>query len=137
MTSICPNQPHSQGEYCSKCHSDRRKNIDTGDGKETHELLHRLWTKAVGNDNYDKSEWKRLESSIFKYIPHTIDPLIKKVIEPEWKLEKGETHYMAAERRNQWLMKNGFPLPKNNHGITCVCLSRTSHTPFCLGERGD
>lgn len=25
------------------------------------ELFHRLWTKAVGTDDYDKEQWKRLE----------------------------------------------------------------------------
>lgn len=26
-----------------------------------HELLHKLWTKAVGTDDYVKAEWKVLE----------------------------------------------------------------------------
>lgn len=30
-----------------------------------HELLHRLWSKAVGTPGYDKEEWKRLEAQQF------------------------------------------------------------------------
>ena len=26
-----------------------------------HQLLHRLWTRAVGTPGYDKADWKRLE----------------------------------------------------------------------------
>ena len=32
--------------------------------KETHRLLHVLWTKAVGTPDYDKREWKALEQAI-------------------------------------------------------------------------
>jgi hypothetical protein len=31
---------------------------------ETEELLHKLWTKAVGTPGYDKSEWKALRRAI-------------------------------------------------------------------------
>jgi hypothetical protein len=31
---------------------------------ELHQLLHRLWTKAVGTMDYDKAEWKRLEKMV-------------------------------------------------------------------------
>lgn len=30
----------------------------------TDELLHRLWTKAVGTDNYVKAEWMALEKQL-------------------------------------------------------------------------
>lgn len=29
-----------------------------------HELLHRLWTKAVGTEGYNKGEWERLEAML-------------------------------------------------------------------------
>ena len=29
-----------------------------------HELLHRLWTKAVGTEGYDKEEWRELERRV-------------------------------------------------------------------------
>jgi len=29
-----------------------------------HEMLHRLWTKAVGEEGYDKQEWKALEKRL-------------------------------------------------------------------------
>ena len=29
-------------------------------------LLHRLWTKAVGKEAYDKNEWKALEDAIYR-----------------------------------------------------------------------
>ena len=32
----------------------------------THHLLHRLWTKAVGTPDYDKREWKELESRLIQ-----------------------------------------------------------------------
>ncbi len=32
--------------------------------ERAHNLLHRLWTKAVGTPDYDKSEWKDLEGAI-------------------------------------------------------------------------
>lgn len=31
------------------------------DGLTPHEILHRLWSKAVGTTNYNKSEWRHLE----------------------------------------------------------------------------
>jgi hypothetical protein len=31
---------------------------------EVQVAFHRLWTKAVGSPNYDKAEWKRLDSAI-------------------------------------------------------------------------
>ena len=33
--------------------------------EKTDNLLHRLWTKAVGTKDYDKSEWKELERRIW------------------------------------------------------------------------
>jgi len=30
----------------------------------THYLMHKLWTKAVGTEDYDKAEWKELEKRI-------------------------------------------------------------------------
>jgi hypothetical protein len=33
---------------------------------EVNAALHRLWTKAVGTDDYDKEEWKRLEALIYE-----------------------------------------------------------------------
>lgn len=30
-----------------------------------HELLHHLWTKAVGTPGYVKSDWQRLEAEIY------------------------------------------------------------------------
>ncbi len=32
--------------------------------KDLHQLFHKLWTKAVGTDGYNKSEWKQLERMI-------------------------------------------------------------------------
>ena len=32
-------------------------------------LLHRLWTKAVDTDGYDKSEWRELELQLAAYKP--------------------------------------------------------------------
>lgn len=32
--------------------------------KELHEILHTLWTKAVGTENYDKKEWGRFDQLI-------------------------------------------------------------------------
>jgi hypothetical protein len=29
--------------------------------QEIHGLFHRLWSKAVGTPDYDKSEWKRFD----------------------------------------------------------------------------
>lgn len=31
-----------------------------------HRQLHKLWTKAVGQEGYDKAEWKRLELLIHR-----------------------------------------------------------------------
>lgn len=31
-----------------------------------HYLLHTLWTKAVGTEDYDKQEWRALEAAINK-----------------------------------------------------------------------
>ena len=31
-----------------------------------HSLLHTLWTKAVGTKDYNKQEWKELESRLIK-----------------------------------------------------------------------
>jgi hypothetical protein len=36
-----------------------------------HQLLHTLWTKAVGTDKYDKEEWKRLSAFIYANIDVT------------------------------------------------------------------
>jgi len=33
-----------------------------------HYLLHTLWTKAVGTENYDKSEWKRMSAFIYAHL---------------------------------------------------------------------
>lgn len=30
-------------------------------------LLHALWTKAVGTEDYDKEQWKALEKIIYQY----------------------------------------------------------------------
>ena len=32
---------------------------------DVHELLHTLWTKAVGGERYNKGEWKKLEALLF------------------------------------------------------------------------
>ena len=42
-----------------------KKGIDR-EREKTDNLLHRLWTKAVGTENYNKSEWKELEYRIWK-----------------------------------------------------------------------
>lgn len=31
-----------------------------------HELLHKLWTKAVGTADYNKQEWKELEARFLR-----------------------------------------------------------------------
>ena len=36
----------------------------TPEYKELQTAFHRLWTKYVGTDDYDKSEWKRLNDAI-------------------------------------------------------------------------
>ena len=36
-------------------------------------LLHRLWTKAVGTPDYDKSEWKELEAQFWAKRPRWTD----------------------------------------------------------------
>ncbi len=34
---------------------------------QAHEILHRLWTKAVGNPNYNKEQWMELERILGVY----------------------------------------------------------------------
>lgn len=34
--------------------------------KSAHLALHRLWTKDVGTDGYDKSKWKELDNAVNK-----------------------------------------------------------------------
>ena len=36
-----------------------------------HILLHTLWTKAVGTDDYDKEEWKRMSAFVYAHIDST------------------------------------------------------------------
>jgi hypothetical protein len=36
----------------------------TPGNRQTHELLQKLWTKAVGTPDYDKEEWKALERAV-------------------------------------------------------------------------
>ena len=38
----------------------------TTEEKAAHQLLHALWTKAVGTPGYDKREWAAFEDSLFK-----------------------------------------------------------------------
>ena len=33
--------------------------------RDVHHLFHTLWTKAVGTDNYNKSEWKQLGDYLY------------------------------------------------------------------------
>lgn len=40
---------------------DRRTPHERDLDKEINRAFHRLWTKAVGQEGYDKEEWKRLE----------------------------------------------------------------------------
>jgi hypothetical protein len=37
--------------------------------EEAHYLVHRLWTKAVGTENYNKSEWLQLETLVYNLFP--------------------------------------------------------------------
>ena len=39
--------------------------------REMDQLLHRLWTKAVGTKDYDKKEWQALEQMIWVKLPLT------------------------------------------------------------------
>lgn len=36
-----------------------------------HYLLHTLWTKAVGTEKYDKSEWKRMSDFVYAHLDKT------------------------------------------------------------------
>lgn len=37
------------------------------DAREISELFHKLWTKAVGTENYDKSQWIQLENLLHEF----------------------------------------------------------------------
>jgi hypothetical protein len=45
-------------DHCPVC------GVRRGRSKRVHELLHRLWTKAVGTPDYAKEEWMDLEKEL-------------------------------------------------------------------------
>ncbi len=47
------------------------RNGISGLPQDIHSLLHTLWSKAVGTDGYDKSEWKRFNELL---VQHTTKP---------------------------------------------------------------
>jgi hypothetical protein len=46
---------------------------DAASGTYAQELLHRLWRKAVGTPDYDKTEWMRLEALVVSSLLDTAD----------------------------------------------------------------
>lgn len=46
---------------------------------ELHGLLHQLWSKAVGTQDYNKQEWKRLEELVGKAFRSILGPEADKV----------------------------------------------------------
>lgn len=38
--------------------------MDDAAFRRTHVAMHKLWTKAVGSDSYDKREWVELDNAI-------------------------------------------------------------------------
>jgi hypothetical protein len=45
---------------------DRLPTKMTPDEEAAHQLLHKLWSKAVGSDSYDKKQWQELEGALFR-----------------------------------------------------------------------
>jgi hypothetical protein len=37
--------------------------------EKAHRLVHKLWTKAVGTEDYNKSEWLELEALVYGLFP--------------------------------------------------------------------
>lgn len=58
--------------------------------RQTHELLQKLWTKAVGTPGYDKEEWKSLERAI-GFQPAPVQPReippVSSVLLPGWRCD--------------------------------------------------
>ncbi len=60
----------------------------SGDAKQADAMLHVLWTKAVGTDDYVKDEWKELERLI-----HALN--VSEL--PDGWLEVSPTHYQKTD----------------------------------------
>lgn len=57
-----------------------------------HHLLHTLWTKAVGTENYNKNEWKQLAAYLYALMA---DPMasqniieVDRILQPPTRFER-------------------------------------------------